>query len=198
MARMPDLVAFAQHHGLKLGTIADLIAHRRRTEKLVRRVQEGEVEQAIGGTAAVFGDASKEIDKFVDSSVDLVGLSEAAARSLTTRLGASLKATGLSAEEAADRSIQLVTIGADLAATFGGTTEEAVTALGAALRGEYDPLERFGVALKQEQRDLVAIRVDGVQECDAARKARSRREDGRDGEVVGSPDRWVDVDRVVR
>lgn len=50
MARMPDLVAFAQHHGLKLGTIADLIAHRRRTEKLVRRVQEGEVEQAIGGS----------------------------------------------------------------------------------------------------------------------------------------------------
>jgi len=50
MARMPDLVAFAQHHGLKLGTIADLIAHRRRTEKLVRSVEEGEVEQAIGGT----------------------------------------------------------------------------------------------------------------------------------------------------
>ena len=50
LARMPALVAFAQHHGLKLGTIADLIAHRRRTEKLVRRVQEGEVEQAIGGT----------------------------------------------------------------------------------------------------------------------------------------------------
>ncbi len=50
MARMPDLVDFAQHHGLKLGTIADLIAYRRRTEKLVRRVQEGEVEQAIGGT----------------------------------------------------------------------------------------------------------------------------------------------------
>ena len=50
MARMPDLVAFAQHHGLKLGTISDLIGHRRRTEKLVRRVQEGEVEQAVGGT----------------------------------------------------------------------------------------------------------------------------------------------------
>jgi len=48
MARMPDLVAFAQHHGLKLGTIADLIAHRRRTERLVRRVQEGQIEHAIG------------------------------------------------------------------------------------------------------------------------------------------------------
>jgi 3,4-dihydroxy 2-butanone 4-phosphate synthase / GTP cyclohydrolase II len=49
MARMPDLVAFAQHHGLKLGTIADLIAHRRRTERLVRRVQEGQIEHPIGG-----------------------------------------------------------------------------------------------------------------------------------------------------
>jgi 3,4-dihydroxy 2-butanone 4-phosphate synthase/GTP cyclohydrolase II len=31
MARMPELVTFAQQHGLKLGTIADLIRHRRRT-----------------------------------------------------------------------------------------------------------------------------------------------------------------------
>ncbi|GGG25907.1 3,4-dihydroxy-2-butanone-4-phosphate synthase [Caldovatus sediminis] len=49
MARMPDLVAFAQHHGLKLGTIADLIAHRRRTERLVRRVEEGVLPSAVGG-----------------------------------------------------------------------------------------------------------------------------------------------------
>jgi 3,4-dihydroxy 2-butanone 4-phosphate synthase/GTP cyclohydrolase II len=41
MARLPDLVAFAQRHNLKLGTIADLIAHRRRTEKLVTRVEQG-------------------------------------------------------------------------------------------------------------------------------------------------------------
>jgi 3,4-dihydroxy 2-butanone 4-phosphate synthase / GTP cyclohydrolase II len=49
MARMPDLVAFAQRHALKLGTIADLIGHRRRTERLVRRVEEGRVAQAVGG-----------------------------------------------------------------------------------------------------------------------------------------------------
>jgi len=40
MARLPDLVSFAQLHGLKLGTIADLIAHRRGSEKFVRRVHE--------------------------------------------------------------------------------------------------------------------------------------------------------------
>jgi 3,4-dihydroxy 2-butanone 4-phosphate synthase/GTP cyclohydrolase II len=50
MARLPDLVGFAQHHGLKLGTIADLIAYRRRTERLVRRVAETVIESAHGGT----------------------------------------------------------------------------------------------------------------------------------------------------
>ncbi len=49
MARLPDLVAFAQLHGLKLGTIADLIAHRRGSEKLVRRVHETEAEKLDTG-----------------------------------------------------------------------------------------------------------------------------------------------------
>ncbi len=49
MARLPDLVAFAQAHNLRLGTIADLIAYRRRTERLVRRVQEGELTHGVGG-----------------------------------------------------------------------------------------------------------------------------------------------------
>ncbi|HZF76414.1 MAG TPA: 3,4-dihydroxy-2-butanone-4-phosphate synthase [Acetobacteraceae bacterium] len=53
MARMPDLVAFAQRHGLKLGTIADLIGHRRRTERLVRRVEDGRIEGIGGGWRAV-------------------------------------------------------------------------------------------------------------------------------------------------
>src|SRR5713226_4110722 len=38
MARMPELAAFAARHGLKIGTIADLIRHRSVTEKLVERV----------------------------------------------------------------------------------------------------------------------------------------------------------------
>ncbi len=49
MARLPDLVTFAQLHGLKIGTIADLIGYRRRTERLVRRVQEGMFDHAVGG-----------------------------------------------------------------------------------------------------------------------------------------------------
>ncbi len=49
MARMPDLVAFAQLHGLKIATIADLIAYRRRHDKLVRREMETSFHSKWGG-----------------------------------------------------------------------------------------------------------------------------------------------------
>ncbi|MFL5296599.1 MAG: 3,4-dihydroxy-2-butanone-4-phosphate synthase [Phenylobacterium sp.] len=49
MARLPDLVAFAQLHGLKIGAIADLIAYRRRTERQVERVLETPFTSTYGG-----------------------------------------------------------------------------------------------------------------------------------------------------
>ena len=49
MARMADLVPFAQLHGLKIATIADLIAYRRRNEKLVDVVGESSMDSRFGG-----------------------------------------------------------------------------------------------------------------------------------------------------
>jgi 3,4-dihydroxy 2-butanone 4-phosphate synthase / GTP cyclohydrolase II len=49
MARLPDLIAFAQLHGLKVGTIADLIAYRRRTELLVEQKLAGFIDSRYGG-----------------------------------------------------------------------------------------------------------------------------------------------------
>ena len=49
MARLHDLVPFAQFHGLKIGTITDLIAYRKRTESLVIREQSLPVESLFGG-----------------------------------------------------------------------------------------------------------------------------------------------------
>jgi 3,4-dihydroxy 2-butanone 4-phosphate synthase/GTP cyclohydrolase II len=48
MARLPDLIEFAAAHGLKVGTIADLIHYRSRTEKLVTRVYERSIETYHG------------------------------------------------------------------------------------------------------------------------------------------------------
>ena len=49
MARLPDLIAFANRHGLKIATIADLIAYRLRYDHLVKVVAETKVESAFGG-----------------------------------------------------------------------------------------------------------------------------------------------------
>jgi 3,4-dihydroxy 2-butanone 4-phosphate synthase/GTP cyclohydrolase II len=50
MARLPELLEFAAQHDLKVGTIADLIEYRRRSEKLVRRVAESTIDTADSGT----------------------------------------------------------------------------------------------------------------------------------------------------
>jgi 3,4-dihydroxy 2-butanone 4-phosphate synthase/GTP cyclohydrolase II len=53
MARLPDLVAFAQRHGLKIGTISDLIAYRRRHDNLVRMSAERAITSEFGGDWAM-------------------------------------------------------------------------------------------------------------------------------------------------
>jgi len=49
MARLPDLIAFAQLHGLKIGTISDLIAYRRRHDNLVKVRSEETITSEFGG-----------------------------------------------------------------------------------------------------------------------------------------------------
>src|SRR5881227_50396 len=53
MARVPDLVGYCERHGLKMVTVADLVAYRRRTEKLVERVVSTRLPTAFGEFAAV-------------------------------------------------------------------------------------------------------------------------------------------------
>ena len=49
MARMPDLISFAKMHNLKLGTISDLIAYRRRYDNLVKEIESQKVNSIFGG-----------------------------------------------------------------------------------------------------------------------------------------------------
>ncbi|MDP1737168.1 MAG: 3,4-dihydroxy-2-butanone-4-phosphate synthase [Caulobacter sp.] len=62
MARLDDLVALAQRHGLKIGTIRDLIAHRRRHDHNVERVAEAKFESKWGGEWTALTFRNKAID----------------------------------------------------------------------------------------------------------------------------------------
>ena len=73
MARLPDLVAFAQRHGLKIGTISDLIAYRRRHDNLVRETAVETVTSEYGGAwqMRVFTDTAGGGEHIVLSKGDL-------------------------------------------------------------------------------------------------------------------------------
>ncbi len=73
MARLPDLVAFAQRHGLKIGTISDLIAYRRRHDNLVRETSVQSVVSEYGGAwqMRVFRDVAGGGEHIVLSKGDL-------------------------------------------------------------------------------------------------------------------------------
>lgn len=79
MARLPDLLPYAQHHKMKIGTIADLIAYRRRTEKLIEFIQEKEVVSHYGGafTMRVYRSLGDQVDHvaliYGDTLADLDG-----------------------------------------------------------------------------------------------------------------------------
>ena len=73
MARLPDLVAIAQRHGLKIGTISDLIAYRRRHDNLVRETAVETVTSEYGGAwqMRVFTDTAGGGEHIVLSKGDL-------------------------------------------------------------------------------------------------------------------------------
>lgn len=117
------------------------------------------LEQAVGGTEAVFGENADAIDKWAQDAAKNFGLSEAEARNATTSIGGQLKRMTGDVDFAAEHSKELVAVAADLAATYGGTTAEAVQALGAAFRGEADPAERFNLNLKISEVNAKAVEL---------------------------------------
>ena len=75
MARLPDLVGFAQKHGLKIGTISDLIAYRRRHDNLVRQKTSEMIDSAFGGAwqLRIFTDETQGAEHIALIKGDITG-----------------------------------------------------------------------------------------------------------------------------
>jgi len=109
-----------------------------------------DLESSYVGLTGLYGDLAPQMKQFtIDAKA--IGLSQLEASRSVTFLGSALGATGLPMSEVSSKTKNLVGIASDLAATFGLPLQEALTGIGATFRGEYDPIERFGVAIKQAQ-----------------------------------------------
>ena len=103
--------------------------------------------EAISKNNVVFGAISKEVEAFARTANTALGLSETAALKAAGTFAIFGKSAGLAGKDLSDFSTNLVTLASDLASFNNTSVDEAITALGSALRGEAEPLRKFGVLL---------------------------------------------------
>jgi hypothetical protein len=108
-----------------------------------------DLEQSTGAVRSVFKEQSSIVEGFADGAAKNVGLAKTSYQTFATVVGAQLKNLGIPFDQIAGQTDDLIGLGADLSAQFGGSTSDAVNALSSLLRGERDPVERYGVGIKQ-------------------------------------------------
>lgn len=119
----------------------------------------GDLEQSMGAIETVFKGSSAQMLQWSTNAASSVGLTKNEFNELGTLIGSQLKNGGTAMDELAPKTQNLITAGADMASMFGGTTKEAVEAISSALKGERDPIERYGVSLKQASIDAKAAEM---------------------------------------
>jgi hypothetical protein len=125
----------------------------------------GNYEEAASAAGVIFGDAADDIEEFGEQAIKTAGLSARAAVEAANTFGTFGKAAGLSGDDLAKFSIDLTQLAGDLASFKNTTTDEAITAIGAALRGESEPIRRYGVLLDDATLKAEALSLgiyDGV------------------------------------
>lgn len=114
------------------------------------------LQQSMGAVDDVFKQNAKTVHKYAENAATAVGLSRNSYNEMATLIGTQLKNGGVAASQLATQANNVIKIGADLSAQFGGSTKEAVDALSAALKGERDPIEKYGISLTQSAIDAEA------------------------------------------
>lgn len=103
--------------------------------------------ETVSQTEQIFGSATSQIGTFAERAAKGLGQSERAAREAANTFGLFFTNAGKSQTEAADMSITLTKLASDMASFKNTSPEQAVQALGAALRGESEPIRAYGVML---------------------------------------------------
>ena len=112
----------------------------------------------------IFQDAAKDITKFADTASTKLGQSKIDAINAATTFGAFGKSAGLAGEDLGKFAIDFTTLASDLASFNNTSPEEAVLAIGAAMRGESEPIRKYNVllndaAIKAEAMSLGIIKT---------------------------------------
>jgi hypothetical protein len=106
-----------------------------------------DLNEEIQKSEVIFGAASKDIVSFSKTAATAIGQSQRSALEAAGTFGVLGKAAGLTEQDLTKFSKQFTTLSSDLASFNNTSPEDAIQAIGAALRGEAEPIRRYGVLL---------------------------------------------------
>lgn len=126
--------------------------------------QASKLQQSSGAVESVFKGQADAVKRLAGDAANNVGLATSEYQELAAVLGAQLGNLGVAQKDLVPVTDDLISKASDLAATFGGSTQEAVEALSAAFRGETDPIEKYGISIKQASVDALLAKqgLDGL------------------------------------
>lgn len=122
-----------------------------------------DLERNLAGLTTVFENVAPQMKTF-SANAQQMGLSLVEASKASTFIGSVLKQSGFDIQQTADLTERLVGLATDLSITYGYDVQEALLGMTALFRGEYDPIEKFGVAMKQSEinAELAARGLDNL------------------------------------
>ncbi|WIC89089.1 tape measure protein [Arthrobacter phage Ottawa] len=123
-----------------------------------------EAEQNVGAVESVFKQYAQTVKDTSAQAAESVGISQSAYQQFSSIVGSQLKNMGVPLKDVAGGTDDLIKKGADLASMFGGTTSEAIEAISSMLRGETDPIERYGVSINEAavEAEMAAMGLKGL------------------------------------
>jgi len=119
--------------------------------------QASDLNETINKSRQIFGSAAGEIEKFASNAATSLGQTKRQAIDAAATFGIFGKAAGLSGRDLSKFSTDFVTLASDLASFNNTRPEDAIEAIGAALRGESEPIRRFGVLINDAALKTAAL-----------------------------------------
>jgi hypothetical protein len=118
-----------------------------------------DLNEEVSKAEIIFGDVADEIKAFSKTADVALGLTQKEALNAASTFATFGKASGLTGKDLSKFSKSATTLAADLGAFYNTNADEAITAIGAALRGESEPIRRFGVLLNQATIEAKAMEM---------------------------------------
>lgn len=116
-----------------------------------------DLEESINAVNVVFGEGAGEILSYGENAAMSVGLSNRAFGQMSAEMGAMLGNVGIAEEKLAGETIDLMERASDMASIFNTDVDQAFNAIQSAIKGEFNPLEQFGVKMNQAAIDAKAL-----------------------------------------